>query len=795
MSVSNTYSQPRWALLLLRILACILGLTGLALLAGGIWLVSLHGSFYYLITGIVYLIAAVQLWRLRHSGAWLVGLVALLAVPWALWERGLDFWALFPRLLMPMGFAAVALLLMSPLTFAGKRRAGLAGSGILAAVVAVVILGLAFMPHGVISPVADASYKMVRADTGASNWYAYGRTTAGTRYAPFDQINRDNVDQLQVAWSYRTGWQGKGVDQNTPLQIGNLIYSCTPENVVTALDADSGKKQWQFDPHAKSPFWQRCRGLGYYPLPQAQMQAADTTAQPGTCTQRIVMTTIDARLIEIDAHTGEPCQSFGDQGTVKLSDGMGEVAPGFYFQTSAPLVAGDVIVIGGWVVDNQMRHEPSGVIRAFNARTGKLAWAWDLGNTAITGYPPAGETYTRGTPNMWTTASYDPKLGLIYLPLGNETPDYFGGHRLPISDKYNSSIVALDVKTGREVWHFQTVHHDIWDYDLPSQPALMDLPDGQGGTIPALLQTTKRGQLFLLNRKTGKPIAEVAEKPVPQDAVPGEYLSPTQPYSVGMPTIGGEHLTEHKMWGATMLDQLWCRIRFHQLRYEGDFTPIGLTPTIEQPGNVGGFNWGSVSYDPVNHLAYVNDIRVPSLFWLAPREQYTEAAKRNPRVSDGHGPSPMKGTPYGVMTFMWFSPIGTPCVEPPFGTITAVDMVTHKIAWQVPAGTTEQRGPFDIASHLPMKMGMPTYAGTITTAGGLVFFAGFQDYYLRAYDAQTGELLWKHPLPVGSSATPMTYVSPKTGRQYVVISAGGAAYSKDIGDYLIAFALPDKAGK
>ncbi len=795
MSVSNTHAQPRWAFLLLRILACILGLTGLALLAGGIWLVSLHGSFYYLITGIVYLIAAIQLWRLRHSGAWLVGLVALLTVPWALWERGLDFWALFPRLLMPMGFAAVALLLMSPLAVTGGKRAGLAGGGVLAAVVAVVMFGLAFVPHGIISPAADTSYTMAQADNAASDWSAYGRTTAGTRYAPFDQINRDNVDQLKVAWTYHTGWQGKGVDQNTPLQIGDLIYSCTPENVVAALDADTGKQQWQFDPHAKSPFWQRCRGLGYYSLPQAQTQAADTSAQPGTCTQRIVMTTIDARLIEIDAHTGEPCQDFGDQGTVKLSDGMGEVAPGFYFQTSAPLVAGDLIVIGGWVVDNQMRHEPSGVIRAFDARTGKLAWAWDLGNSAITGYPPAGETYTRGTPNMWTTASYDPKLGLIYLPLGNETPDYFGGHRLPISDKYNSSIVALDAKTGREVWHFQTVHHDIWDYDLPSQPALMDLPDGQGGTIPALLQTTKRGQLFLLNRKTGEPIAEVAEKPVPQDAVPGEYLSPTQPYSVGMPTIGGDHLTEHKMWGATMLDQLWCRIRFHQLRYEGDFTPIGLTPTIEQPGNVGGFNWGSVSYDPVNHLAYVNDIRIPSVFWLAPREQYADAAKRHPRVSDGHGPSPQKGTPYGVMTFMWFSPIGAPCVEPPFGTITAVNMVTHKIAWQVPAGTAEQRGPFDIASHLPMKMGMPTYAGTMTTAGGLVFFAGFQDYYLRAYDAQTGELLWQHPLPVGSSATPMTYVSPKTGRQYLVISAGGAPYSKDIGDYLIAFALPDKAGK
>ena len=499
----------------------------------------------------------------------------------------------------------------------------------------------------------------------------------------------------------------------------------------------------------------------------------------------------DVQRVAIDAKTGQPCEGFGEQGVVQLSQGMGKIIPGFYFQTSAPLVARDYVVIGGWVVDNQMRGEPSGVIRAFDARTGALVWAWDLANPAITRDPPEGGTYTRGTPNMWTTASYDDDLGLVYLPLGNATPDYFGADRPPNSDEYNASLVALDVMTGRERWHFRTVNHDIWDYDLPSQPALIDLPDDKGNVVKAVLQTTKRGQLFLLDRTNGKPIADVAEKPVPQNgAVPEEKLAPTQPYSVGMPTIGAEKLTEQMAWGTTMFDQLYCRIAFRQLRYDGDFTPIGLTPAIEQPGNIGGLNWGSVSVDARNGRVFMNDIRIPSVFYLVKREQYAEATKHIHSDGAGHGPSPQAGTPYGMVTGVWLSPLGIPCNQPPFGTIAAVDLKSRKVAWEIPAGTAEQLGPFGMAAGLPMTMGMPTYGGTVTTAGGLVFLAGYQDFYIRAYDAETGAELWKHKLPVGSSATPMTYVSPKTGRQYVVISVGGAVYSPHIGDYVIAFALP-----
>jgi len=770
-----------------RIFAALVVLMGLGLLLGGIYLATLGGSLYYVLAGLAYLIAGILLWRRQARGVWLLVLMAVLTIPWALWESGTFYWALFPRLLVPFALASLGLLLL-PSVLPEASRGTMRGLGVLALLGTIVFFARAFVPHGVVSPIPNLPYTQAAANMTPSDWYAYGRTTAGTRYAPFTRINRDNVKDLKLAWTYHTGektsLEKTAVDANTPLQIGDTLYTCTPDDRIAAVDADSGAERWKFDTHSSSPIWNRCRGVSYYKLKEAPADAV--------CAERIVNSTIDARLFELDAKTGKPCPDFGSGGIVDLKQGMGEVKPGFYFQTSAPLVARDYIIIGGWVVDNYSRGGPSGVIRAFDATTGALAWAWDLGNPELTGQPPEGQTYTRGTPNLWTTAAYDDQLGLIYAPLGNATPDFFGMGRPPHSDEYNSSLVALDVVTGRVKWKFQTVHHDIWDYDLPSQPALVDLPDGKGGTIRGILQTTKRGQLFLFDRATGEPIADVVEKPVTTTgAVPEEKLSSTQPYSVGMPTIGAERLTEKKMWGATMFDQLMCRILFKQLRYDGDFTPIGLTKALEQPGNIGGFNWGSTSYDPVNHLAYMNDIRVPNVFWLMKRDEFDVWSKSHKLEPSGHGPSPQLGTPYGQAIYIWMSPIGVPCNQPPYGTITAVDLNTHKVAWQVPAGTTERLGPFGIASHLPMPAGMPTYAGTMTTAGSLVFFAGFQDYYIRAYDAQNGKLLWQYALPVGSSATPISYVSPVTGKQYIVISVGGAAHSPDNGDYVMAFSLPD----
>lgn len=760
----------------------VLAFIGLGLAGAGAWLLSLGGSPYYAIVGLAYLVAALLLWRRKASGGLIVLLVAVFTLPWALWESGLNFWALFARVMSPLALAGFALLFAPSLSPNANRRI-FHGGALLAAVLFAAGFSLTFTPHGVVSPSADISaYKAAKGDNTPSDWTSYGRSTAGDRYSAFDQINRGNVSRLNLAWTYRTG-KSEGADQNTPLQIGDTVYTCTPTDVIAALDADTGKPRWTFDPKATAPYWQRCRGLGYYKIPK-EAQSAD-----GLCNERLVQTTIDARLLEIDSKTGAPCKDFGDNGTVQLSQGMGEVKAGYYFQTSAPLIARNLIVIGGWVVDNQETGEPSGVIRAFNVITGELEWAWDLGNPEITKLPPAGQTYTRATPNMWTTAAFDDKLGLIYAPLGNTTPDYYGANRPAFADQYNATLVALDVTTGRERWKFQTVHHDIWDYDLPAQPALIDLPDGNGATVPALLQTTKRGQLFLLNRQTGTPLTEVQEKPVPQQGgAPEEKLSPTQPYSVGMPTVGAERVSEQTAWGLTMFDQLACRIAFRKMRYDGDFTPIGTQQAIQQPGNLGGLNWGSVSVDLPNNRVFMNDIRVPSLFALVPRKDYVDFAL----TTTAHGPSaPQRGTPYGMTTEMWTSRLRVPCTQPPFGTVTAIDLNTRKIAWQVPAGTAEELGPFKFKTNLPMPMGLPSYAGTSATAGGVVFFAGFQDYYIRAYDAENGTELWKYPLPVGSSATPMTYISPKTGKQYVLISVGGAPYSKDSGDYVLAFSLKD----
>ncbi|WP_454281038.1 membrane-bound PQQ-dependent dehydrogenase, glucose/quinate/shikimate family [Sphingomonas sp. Marseille-Q8236] len=772
-----------WPVVIRRVFAGITAALGIALAAGGAWLVVLGGSPYYVLAGIAYLVGAILFWRDRVEGAWILAGVFLLTVLWAVYEAGFSFWPLFPRLVVPAGLASAALFLALTLPD-GQRRAsrgvlsGLAGA---AALVVVGLLALTLVSHGVISPAPGMVFAAHEANERPSDWSAYGRTTRGDRFAPFTQINRSNVDQLKVAWTFRTGDRGPGVDQNTPLQIGNTIYSCSPNDHIAALDADTGVVRWRYRSGAQAPFWQRCRALGYY---DAGVGAA------GLCAKRIINTTIDARLIALDAATGRPCPNFGQNGTVDLKVGMGKVLPGFYFQTSGPLIARNRIVIGGWVVDNQARGEPSGVIRAFDVMSGELVWAWDLGNPAITKLPPAGQSYTRGTPNMWTTAAYDDKLGLVYAPLGNETPDYYGPGRNPNSDRYNSTLVALDINTGRERWHAQTVHHDIWDYDLPAQPALVDLPDGKGGVIPAVLQTTKRGQIFLFNRVTGAPVSRVVERPVPQRGqVASEHLSPTQPYSVDMPTIGAERLSERKMWGTTMFDQMLCRIAFRQHRYDGDFTPIGLDYSLEQPGNLGGMNWGSVSVDPRNLYAYMVDVRIPNEYKLVPVASYARETKGIQAV-DGHGPGPQLGTPYGEITLPWLSVLGVPCNQPPYGTITAVDLKTKRIAWQVPAGTAERSGPLDIPSHIPMRPGMPAYAGPMTTAGGLVFFAGFQDFHIRAYDAATGKQVWQHSLPVGASATPMTYVSPRTGRQYVVLAVGGAAHSKVTGDYLIAFALP-----
>jgi len=804
--VDETTKVPALCRVLLVLLGILVALFGLALLVGGVRLALLGGSWYFLLMGLASALAGALLLARRPAGALLYGAAFVATLVWALVDAGWNFWPLVSRLVMP---AVLALLVALAWPLLRRSRGATAGRGAYG-VAAVLLVGLlatavsAFQPHPVVSAAGDVPPVVpVAKGSEQRDWMHWGNTTAGTRFAALDQITPDNVQQLQVAWTARTGdvpeSNGFGAeDQNTPLQIGDTLYLCTPHNQVIAIDADSGTQRWAFDPKATAPNWQRCRGLGYFDsstavaAPAAAVEpsapapsVAAAVGQPAICEKRILMTSIDARLFALDARTGALCPDFGSNGVVDLKVGMGEIKPGFYTLTAAPLVAGDLIVVGGRVADNIEVGEPSGVVRAYNVRTGALAWVWDLSKETPDIPLDPSIHYTRATPNVWTSMAYDPQLGLVYLPTGNTTPDQWAGERTPQDDKYSSAVVALDVATGKERWVYQTVRHDLWDYDLPAQPTLTDVPDGKGGTLPALLQITKAGQIFMLNRQTGQPITEVREIPAPQGNAQGERYAATQPLSVGLPQIGAQTLTESDMWGATPIDQMLCRIQFKQFRYDGMYTPPGEDLALQWPGSLGGMNWGSASVDPTTGYLFVNDMRLGLWTKLIPRAQMTSG--------DGGvemGAASQTGTPYGSLRDRFLSKLGIPCQQPPFGTMSAINLATHKLVWQVPVGTVQDTGPVGIKMHLPIPIGIPTLGGSLATQSGLLFFAGTQDYYLRAYDSRSGKEVWKARMPVGSQGTPMTYVSPKTGRQYVVISAGGARQSPDRGDYVIAYALP-----
>lgn len=822
--MSENVPKSKWAPWPVLVLSIVIVIAGAFLAIGGAQLVLLGGSWYFILAGLALLASAWLLARRNVLGLYLYLLLIAATAVWAIFESGFQFWPLVSRLVAPAVVAIFVLLAAPTLTRGGRIGWKPAYAGAALLVVALAATGIrAFTPVPYVAATA-APQTVAQADDTYENWQFYGRTPNGTRFSPSDQITPDNVSSLEVAWTFQHGdiplspTNAGAEDQNTPLQIGDTLYVCTVHNIVYALDADTGAERWKFDPQASSPFWQRCRGVGYYEstgeissglsdvlAAEAALvpavvtdEAAPATEQPvvpvtpvvandtGICQTRIVLTTIDARLIQLDAETGVLCPQFGTDGVVDLKVGMGDVLPGFYFQTSTPTVAQGIIIVGGWVVDNVMVNEPSGVVRGFDAETGELVWAWDLGNPATTRFPPEGETYTRGTPNVWSTPAFDEALGLVYLPTGNATPDFFGGHRRPFDEEYTAAVVALDIQTGRERWHFRTVNHDIWDYDLPSQPALYDIPDGNGASIPALIQTTKRGQIFVLNRETGEPVFEVEERAVPQGAAEGDWTAETQPYSIGMPAIGVEPLTEARMWGITPFDQLICRIEYRKLRYDGDFTPPGLDASLQWPGYFGGMNWGSSTiHEPTGYLIF-NDTRSAHRVQLVSREE----TDREDAGASHDGLSRQLGTPYGAAKVSFLSPLGVPCQEPPYGTLTAVDLNTQTIAWQVPLGTVEDNGPFGIKMGVPMPVGMPSVGGPVSTASGLVFYAGTLDNSIRAFNLANGEEVWKYRLPVGSQATPAVFTSPETGKQYVVVSVGGARTAAERGDYVIAFTLP-----
>lgn len=761
-----------------KVLSLLLLAVGLWLAAGGAWLAGLGGSLYYLLSGLVTLAVAVLVWRGRLLGLWLYLGLAVATLLWALAETQFEFWLLLPRLGMPLGLTILLLLALWPHARSTAADSSVLWAGGIVAGALLAALALALVGSGapVVAPGAGPSRPAI-ADTGgandtddASQWRDYGRTKTGTRYVPADRITRDNVQQLALAWHYRTGDLPEAYPeqhhaysfQATPLKVDDSLYFCSPRNIVIALEAETGQERWRHDPgiDASGIHMLACRGVSYH----------ESVGTDAACPRRILVATLDARLIALDAETGALCPDFGSGGEVSLLEGLGEVKPGYYLVSSPPAIVGNVAVVGGFVLDNMSVDEPPGVVRGYDVTNGRQLWAWDTGRPDEAGPWQPGEPYSRSSPNAWSLFSADEALGLVYIPTGNATPDYFGGHRSEAQGRYASSVVALEAKTGAVRWAFQTVHHDLWDYDVASQPVLVDLPiDGE--TVPALIQPTKHGEIFLLDRRTGEPLAAVEEQPAPRGAVPGEHYAPTQPASVGMPSLTPPPMTERDMWGATMLDQLWCRIAFRQLRYEGKFTPPGLDRSLSWPGNNGVMNWGSVSVDESRRLMAVSSSYMPLLVQLLPRDQ----APPGEQISfDKRGApiSPQLGTPYAVSTERPFmSPLGVPCNAPPWGRLSVIDLDSRELLWQRPLGTTQDVAPLGIA--MP---GAFTQGGAVVTRSGLVFIAAAQDDYLRAFDIETGQELWKGRLPAGGQATPMSFVSAKNGRQYVVIAAGGHQY-------------------
>ncbi|WP_115294280.1 membrane-bound PQQ-dependent dehydrogenase, glucose/quinate/shikimate family [Pseudomonas putida] len=768
-------------------------LIGVTLLVGGVWLLMLGGSGFYALAGLMLGAVALGLWRQRRYALGVSLALLAVSVAWAWWEVGLDYWQWVPRVAMFLVVACIVTACYPQL----RDTAGLAGARAVRNRLLPVLLGVllvgglgAFQPHpgsaalpGV--EVAQAAPGEPSLEAGDPDWPQYGQNTRGSRYSALSEIDTSNVAGLEVAWQYRTGDLpvGEAAFQGTPIKLGELLYVCTPYSKVVAVDAESGEQKWAYDPQAQSKEWQRCRGLASWQAPAGEVEKSEAL-----CRTRIVLTTLDARLITLDAHSGAVCPGFGENGQVNLLTGLSERAKASYYPTSAPLVAGDVIVTGARMQDWAARGEPSGVVRGWDVRTGKLIWAWDPAAPKRGKPLPAGQVYPDETPNFWGTASYDPALGLIYVPTGNQTPDFWGADRSLAAETYNASVVAIDVRTGIDRWHFRTVNHDLHDYDVAAQPILHDLPTGNGDTTPVVIVLTKTGQVFVLDRRDGRPVFPVESRTVSAEGAPaGQRPAPQQPYS--SVSLGYAPLTEQRMWGMTALDQLYCRIQFKRMHYVGDFTPLSTRKSLMYPGYYGGINWGGGAVDEASGLLLVNDIRIAHWAQFIEHEKAL-AAGYNPTGASGNY-AEQRGAPYGVIHGMFTSPLGVPCIAPPYGTLTAIDLNSGQIAWQVPMGSAEDSPLPGGLPGLAMPIGMPTMGGPLVTQGGLVFFSGSMDHYLRAMDSRTGHVLWKGRLPVGSQATPISYQGNRSGRQYVVVTAGGAqGPGKARGDYVIAYRLP-----
>ncbi|MDP9858060.1 glucose/quinate/shikimate family membrane-bound PQQ-dependent dehydrogenase [Agrobacterium tumefaciens] len=772
--------------------AVVLTLIGLGLFGIGSQLVMLGGSFYYVLSGLAFLLTAVLLFKRNRAALHVYAVFIVATLAWAIWEVGFDWWQLGPRggIVILIGLWLLVPWVRKPLGFAsptGLRYGPNAWPLALSVLASIVVAGysMAQDPHDTAGSLPQETASATPAYGGNvpdGDWHQYGRTPYGQRYSPLTQVNVENVSQLKEAWRYQTGDVklpddvGETTYQVTPLKIGNTLYICTPHNWAIAIDAATGKEKWKYDPNVglnPDRQHQTCRGVSYY----AEPNAAEGTA----CAQRVYLPTSDARLIALDAATGQVCTSFADQGVLHLEQGMKYNPAGYYYSTSPPVIAAGKIIIGGAVNDNYSTQEQSGVIRAFDVNSGALVWNWDSGNPAKTEPIAAGETYTTNSPNSWSVFSYDEGLGLVYIPLGNQVPDQLGMGRSENVEKYSSSIVALDINTGKDRWVRQTVHHDLWDMDVPAQPVLLDITkDGQ--TIPALVGPTKQGDIYVLDRRTGEPLLPITEEPAPGGAIPEDFTSPTQPTTAL--SFKPEPLQEKDMWGVSMFDQLACRIRFHQLNYKGRYTPPSLTGSIIYPGNFGTFNWGSVAVDPERQVMFGMPTYLAFTSQLVPRADIPP--KGQDEKGSEQGLNRNDGAPYGVFMGPFLGPLKIPCQAPPWGYVTGADLRTGDIAYKHKNGTVYDMTPLP----LPFKVGVPGIGGPMITKGGVAFLGAAVDNYLRAYDLTTGKQLWEARLPAGGQATPMTYAL-EGGKQYVVMVAGGhGSVGTKPGDYVIAYTLP-----
>ncbi|MGO2277681.1 MULTISPECIES: membrane-bound PQQ-dependent dehydrogenase, glucose/quinate/shikimate family [unclassified Psychrobacter] len=839
-----------------KFVAIIMAIFAAPLLIGGAYLLSLGGSPYYLIAGVIILTTAFLLFKKHWSAYGLYALFIVATMAWALWESGFYWWALAPRVGFPLIFGLLMLLpwvsnkMRGPKTHVAAnvaatnnvKKSPLYYWGLLVSVAVGALLSFGSLANNATDKLgeldltaANDDEQNVSSDETSANlgdplsngqqtpdgeWSAYGRTDYGQRYSPLDKINTDNVKDLELAWQIQTGDVkgpndvGETTYQATPLKIGNALYLCTPHNWVLALDADSGETLWKFDPQVGENLQrqhQTCRGVSYYagqatspdPIASAANNSAESsnsTASPvqvqkiagntfenasKQCDAKIFIPTSDAKLYALDPNTGQRCQDFGDDGALDLMHNMPFNQAGYYYSTSPPVIAGDTIIVAGAVNDNYDVNSPSGVIRAYDVNTGELLWNWDSGdpdNTAPFDVNDPTQTYKTSSPNSWSVATADEELGLAYFPMGNRTPDQLGSYRNAAEEKYATSVVALDIETGEARWVQQFVHHDLWDMDTPAQPTLLDL-DTADGVQPALVVPTKQGDVYVLNRATGEPIVPIKERPAPQGyLIAGEHAAPTQPYS-GL-SFEPEPLTEKDMWGASLVDQMMCRIEFNQLNYDGRYTPPSTNGSLVYPGNFGTFNWGGIAVDPENGVMFGMPTYLAFKSKLIPRDTLGDAETNKGE----QGVNANKGADYAVELGPFLSPLGVPCQQPPWGTIAGADLATGDIAYQRKNGTVQDLSPIPIK----LELGVPGIGGPIITKGGVAFLSAATENNFRAYDLKNGDVLWNVRIPAGGQATPMTYLNSK-GEQMVVLVAGGhGSVGTTIGDYVLAYKLSDQ---